>query len=54
MMEYFAGLYVSLRSCTLCVMDGRGTAVFERELPCDVIDIAVCLQGLPVRSNGSD
>jgi len=46
-MEYFVGLDVSLRSCALCVVDGKGTVLFERELPCEVSDIAECLARFP-------
>jgi len=46
-MEYFAGLEVSLRSCALCVMDGTGTALLERELPFEVGYIVECLAGFP-------
>jgi transposase len=46
-MEYYAGLDVSLRSCALCIVDGKGTALFERELPCEVGDIAECLLEFP-------
>ena len=46
-MEYIVGLDVSLRSCALCVVDGKGTVLFERELPCEVSDIAQCLAGFP-------
>ena len=42
-MDYFAGLDVSLRSCAVCVVDSKGTVVLERELFCDVEDIANCL-----------
>ncbi|MEL6745813.1 MAG: IS110 family transposase, partial [Pseudomonadota bacterium] len=42
-MDYFAGLDVSLRSCALCIVDSKGTVAFERELLCDVEDIANCL-----------
>jgi transposase len=49
MMEYFAGLDVSLRSCALCIVDNKGKVLFERELPCEVIDIAECLAGFPHR-----
>lgn len=44
-MEYFAGLDVSLRSCALCIVDARGSVAFERELACDVDEIAQCLKG---------
>ena len=43
MMEYYVGLDVSLRSCALCVVDTKGKALLERELPCEVKDIAECL-----------
>jgi transposase len=46
-MEYYVGLDVSLRSCALCIVDGKGVVLFERELPCDVIEIADCLSGFP-------
>ena len=46
-MEYFVGLDVSLRSCALCIVDGKGTVLLERELPCEVKDIAECLAGFP-------
>jgi len=46
-MEYFAGIDVSLRSCALCIVDGRGTVLLERELPCEVSDIAECLGTFP-------
>jgi transposase len=46
-MEYFVGLDVSLRSCALCVVDGKGTVLLERELPCEVSDIAECLASFP-------
>ena len=42
-MDYFVGLDVSLRSCALCIVDARGTVCMERELPCEVEDIAACL-----------
>ncbi len=42
-MEYFAGLDVSLRSCAICVVDAKGKVMLERELPCEVGDIADCL-----------
>jgi len=46
-MEYFAGIDVSLRSCALCIVDGKGTVLLERELPCEVSDIAECLGTFP-------
>lgn len=42
-MEYYVGLDVSLRSCALCIVDGRGKVCMERELPCEVNGIADCL-----------
>lgn len=39
-MEYYAGLDVSLRSYAVCVVDGKGTLVCERELPCEIDEIA--------------
>ena len=42
-MDYFVGLDVSLRSCALCVVDTKGKVVLERELACEVDDIAACL-----------
>jgi len=46
-MEYFAGIDVSLRSCALYIVDAKGTVLLERELPCGVSDIAVCLGSFP-------
>jgi transposase len=46
-MEYFVGLDVSLWSCALCIVDAKGNVILERELPCDVADIAQCLTRLP-------
>jgi len=42
-MDYFVGLDVSLRSCALCIVDTKGNVVLERELACEVDDIAECL-----------
>jgi len=42
-MEHFVGLDVSLRSCAMCVVDNRGKIYLERQLPCEVEDIADCL-----------
>src|SRR6056297_1066003 len=54
MMEYFAGLDVSLRSCAICVVDTKGQVALERELPCEVGDIADCLNsfGHPIERIG--
>ena len=46
-MEYFAGIDVSLRSCALCIVDGKGNVLLERELPCELSDIAECLRAFP-------
>lgn len=46
-MEYYVGLDVSLRSCALYIVDGKGTVLFEREVPCEVSDIAECLVEFP-------
>lgn len=42
-MEYFVGLDVSLRSCAMCIVDNKGKVYLERELPCEVEDVADCL-----------
>ena len=42
-MDYFVGLDVSLRSCALCIVDTKGNVLLERELACEVDDIAECL-----------
>ena len=42
-MDYFVGLDVSLRSCALCIVDTKGNVILERELACEVDDIAECL-----------
>jgi len=41
-MEYFAGIDVSLRSCALCIVDGRGTVLLERELSFAAMGTEVC------------
>ena len=46
-MEYFAGLDVSLRSCAVCIVDAKGAVHLERELACEVSDIAECLSAFP-------
>ena len=46
-MEYYAGLDVSLRSCAMCIVDNKGKVLLERELPCEVGDIAKCLSHFP-------
>jgi transposase len=43
-MECFAGLDVSLRSCALCMVDGDGKVLIERELLCEVEEIAAFLR----------
>jgi len=49
-------LDVSPRSCANCVVDAKGKVMLERELPCEVADIAVCLNslGYPVERVGFD
>lgn len=47
-MEYYAGLDVSLRSCAVCVVDSKGTVLYERDLPCEIKEIAKYLTALPV------
>ena len=47
-MECYAGLDVSLRSCAICVVDGKCTVRHERELPCEIGEIAGYLNALPV------
>jgi len=44
-MEYFAGIDVSLRSCALCIVDGRGTVLLERELSFAAMGTEVCSAG---------
>lgn len=46
-MDYYVGIDVSLRSCAVCIVDGKGTVLFERELPCEIEDINECLSGFP-------
>lgn len=47
-MEYYAGLDVSLRSCAICLVDDKCTVLQERDLPCEIEEIAGCLTALPV------
>tara|TARA_R110002096_G_C14534827_1_gene717988 strand:+ start:82 stop:1119 length:1038 start_codon:yes stop_codon:yes gene_type:complete len=47
MMNYYAGLDVSLRSCALCIVDNNGKVHLEKELPCEIMDIADCLAKFP-------
>lgn len=42
-MEYYAGLDVSLRSVSICVIDGEGKIIFERSVACEVDVIASTL-----------
>lgn len=46
-MDYYVGIDVSLRSCAVCIVDGKGKVLFEQELPCEVEDINECLSGFP-------
>jgi len=42
-MEYYAGIDVSLRSCALCIVDGKGTVLLEREmLTCALSFLQLC------------
>lgn len=52
-MEYFAGLDVSLRSCALCIVDSKGATLLERELRCEIKDIAEYLDASAMRLNRS-
>lgn len=45
-MECFAGVSVSLRSCEICVADGKGAVMHERELPCEIEEITGYLTAL--------
>ncbi len=45
-MEYFAGLDVSLQSCAVCIVDSKGTVLHERELPCEIEELAGYLTAL--------
>jgi len=45
-MEYYVGIDGSLRSCALCIVDNKGKGWLERELPCEVDDIADCLAAI--------
>lgn len=49
-MTYYVGLDVGLRTLALCIVDAKGEIVLERSLPCEVADIADCLEafGEPV------
>ncbi|MEM6499119.1 MAG: IS110 family transposase, partial [Pseudomonadota bacterium] len=47
-MEFYAGLDVSLRSCAIYVVDGKGRVLFERDLPCEIEEVAGYLTALPV------
>ncbi|MCZ0813751.1 hypothetical protein N5A93_16095, partial [Roseovarius sp. EGI FJ00037] len=53
-MEYFAGLDVSLRSCALCIVDGRGKVVHARELTvnCTSSDNLGRLSGFRIGGSG--
>ncbi len=39
---------MSLRSCAICVVDGKGKVLRERDLPCEIVEIAAYLNALPV------
>jgi len=42
-MSYFAGLDVSLRSVSICVIDADGKIALERTVPFEIEDLAACL-----------
>lgn len=43
-MSYFAGLDVSLRSVSICVIDGDGKIALERTVPFEIEDVIACLR----------
>lgn len=43
-MSYYAGLDVSLRSVSICVMDEGGKIILERTVPFEIEDLVACLQ----------
>ena len=47
-MDHYVGLYVSLRSVAVCVIDANGKHVFERSLACGIEDVVTCLRDVPV------
>lgn len=42
---FCAALDVSLRSVSICIIDGEGKIRFERSVPSEVSDVARCLEG---------
>ncbi|MCP5081779.1 MAG: IS110 family transposase [Alphaproteobacteria bacterium] len=53
-MKYYVGLDVALRSLALCIVDGDGKVILEKQLFCDVADVVDCLRmfGQPVEMVG--
>lgn len=47
-MDQFVGSDVSLRACTICLVDNKGTILHERDQPCEIEAIAVYLTASPV------
>ncbi|MEO0920525.1 MAG: IS110 family transposase, partial [Pseudomonadota bacterium] len=45
-MSYFAGLDVSLRSVSICVIDGDGKITLERTVPFEIEDVVACLRSV--------
>ncbi len=45
-MSYFAGLDVSLRSVSICVIDGDGKIALERTVPFEIEDVIACLRSV--------
>tara|TARA_R110000787_G_scaffold280599_1_gene391403 strand:- start:2304 stop:3338 length:1035 start_codon:yes stop_codon:yes gene_type:complete len=45
-MSYFAGLDVSLRSVSICVIDEDGKIAFERSVPFEIEDVVACLRSV--------
>ena len=45
-MSYYAGLDVSLRSVSICMIDEDGTIALERTVPFEIEDVVACLQSV--------
>ncbi|CAB3744657.1 hypothetical protein LMG27174_07222 [Paraburkholderia rhynchosiae] len=43
-MTYYTGLDVSLRSVSICIVDGQGQVVYEMKVPAEVSAIAKALR----------
>lgn len=46
-MDYYVGLYVSLRSVAVFVIDANGKRILERSVACEIEDIQACLLDVP-------